>query len=244
MARINNYSIDIARDPAKAIQRICDPILAVLNAQVDATTEELKGNLAAKKQLRQAAIDCKNQVFEEKARQVNLRREREEIAEGFAALREDIEVVQAQAVENAKRKSGLIEQITESTERFRAEAHELREELHRVQEKLVNVHKHKAAVEDQALFLLNDRGSADSKYRQSISEFLALARDLARQADSVQDRVLKLDAELSIDPLYKGDAGREQFEAFYRKDRIDEKEKKAALMKDLAAKQQHILGEL
>lgn len=31
MARINNYSIDMAKNPALAIQRISDPILAELN---------------------------------------------------------------------------------------------------------------------------------------------------------------------------------------------------------------------
>ena len=209
MERINNYSIDVARDPVRAIQRICDPILDVLNAQVDVTTEELKQNLAAKKQLRQEAIDCKNKVFEEKVRQVNLRREREEIAESFAALREDIEVVQAQVVENVKRKSELIGQVEESTQRFKEEAQELREELRRVQEKLVNVHKHKEAIEDQALFLLNDRGDSSKKYHQSISEFLALAHDIARQADKVQDRILKLDSELSVDSLYAVSKGKE-----------------------------------
>jgi len=107
-------------------------------------------------------------------------------------------------LENVKRKNDLIEKIEESTQSFREEAQELREELKRVQEKLVNVHKHKEAVEDQALFLLNDRGptSSNTKYFQSVSEFLSLAKSLEKQSDRVQDRILKLNNELAIDPLY------------------------------------------
>jgi hypothetical protein len=35
MKKINMYSIDIAKDPAKAIQRICDPIYDLLNVKVE-----------------------------------------------------------------------------------------------------------------------------------------------------------------------------------------------------------------
>jgi len=38
-------------------------------------------------------IDAKNLLFEEKVKQINLRRRREEISEEFIVLREDIETV-------------------------------------------------------------------------------------------------------------------------------------------------------
>ena len=35
MEKINNYSIDISKDPARAIQRISDPVLELLNLKVE-----------------------------------------------------------------------------------------------------------------------------------------------------------------------------------------------------------------
>ncbi len=49
MERINNYSIDVARDPAKAIQSISDPILNLLNAKVEVYTENLKETMSSTK---------------------------------------------------------------------------------------------------------------------------------------------------------------------------------------------------
>lgn len=148
MEKINNYSIDIARDPARAIQRISDPILDLLNAKVEDFTDTLKSNMGTKKQAKQELIDLKNFIFEEKVKQINLRREKEEIGIEFGSLREDIEAVQAQAKENVQRKTDLISQIEESTEKFREEAKELREELTAVRERLLDAFKHKEIVED------------------------------------------------------------------------------------------------
>jgi hypothetical protein len=51
---------------------------------------------------------------------------------------------------------------------------QIREELVLAQKKLVQIFQHKERVEDQAEYLMNDRGSAMSqkKYRESIEEFL------------------------------------------------------------------------
>ena len=35
MDKLTRYSIDIARDPASALKKICDPILELLNVKVD-----------------------------------------------------------------------------------------------------------------------------------------------------------------------------------------------------------------
>ncbi len=52
---------------------------------------------------------------------------------------------------------------------------------------------------------MDDRGSlgASQKYKQSIGEFLKLAQDLKSRSDKAQQRVLKLDEELVLDPLYR-----------------------------------------
>ncbi len=49
MARLNNYSIDMANNPAQAIKRISDPILELLNLKVDDFEQQLKDNLQDKK---------------------------------------------------------------------------------------------------------------------------------------------------------------------------------------------------
>lgn len=74
MDHINNYSIDIAKDPAKAIQRISDPILELLNAKVEHFEDSLKENLALRKTYIQQIIDLKNLIFEERVKQIHLRR--------------------------------------------------------------------------------------------------------------------------------------------------------------------------
>ncbi len=49
MQRLNNYSIDIARNPAAAIQKISDPILNLINAKIDEYVKILIENLGVKK---------------------------------------------------------------------------------------------------------------------------------------------------------------------------------------------------
>jgi hypothetical protein len=90
-------------------------------------------------------------------------------------------------LENVKRKSKLAEKIENSTEKFKEEACDLREELSRVKERLIQVFNHKETVEDQAQFLLNDRGKVGSaqKYYASISEFLRLAKGLKQNFDQI-----------------------------------------------------------
>eukprot|EP00347_Sterkiella_histriomuscorum_P013604 403364082 len=247
MDRINNYSIDIARDPASAIQRISDPILDVMNLQIEDYQEDLKTNLAQKKTVQQDLIDIKNSIFEEKVTQINLRRRREEIEEEFRTLREDIEAVQLQMLENVKRKNIVAEKIEQSTEKFQEEAKELRDELTKYQERLIGIFQHKEIVQDQSEFLQNDRGrvGGPEKYKESITEFIQLAKDLKVKFDAIQDRILKLDDELTLDPLYTRGQGKKArvipIQEVYHIGKFEEREKKDTLMKDLEKKQDHIM---
>lgn len=50
MIRINNYSIDISRNPAAAIERISNPILELLNTKIDEYILTLTVNLTNKRQ--------------------------------------------------------------------------------------------------------------------------------------------------------------------------------------------------
>jgi len=49
MMRINNYSIDIARNPAAAIERISNPIVELLNTKIDEYILTLTVNLSNKR---------------------------------------------------------------------------------------------------------------------------------------------------------------------------------------------------
>ena len=60
MEKINNYSIDISKDPARAIQRISDPVLELLNLKVEDYEEQLKENLAQNKKAQQDLIEFRN----------------------------------------------------------------------------------------------------------------------------------------------------------------------------------------
>lgn len=51
ITRITNYSIDMATNPAMAIQKISDPILEVLNLRVEDYESQLQDNLSMKKTL-------------------------------------------------------------------------------------------------------------------------------------------------------------------------------------------------
>ncbi|CDW82160.1 UNKNOWN [Stylonychia lemnae] len=247
MDRIHNYSIDIAKDPAKAIQRISDPILDLLNAKIEGYGEDLKSNLAEKKKATQDLIDAKNFLFEEKVKQINLKRKKEEINEQFIVLREDIEAVQQQMLENIKRKSELADKIKDQTDRFQEEAKELRDDLSQQKQKLVQIYKHKEIVEDQASFLLNDRGRVGSsqKYFDSVTQFIQMAKDLKIKFDDLQDRILKFDDELTIDPIYTKGQGKKAkllpISEFYRIGKFEERDKKDTMMKDLEKKQEYIL---
>ena len=77
-----------------------------------------------------------------------------------------------------------------------------------MRQKLITISSHKNIVEDQALYLLDDRGTSVYKYSTSISEFLKLAKELKVKFEAIQDRILKLDMELNTDPLYTVKVGR------------------------------------
>ena len=49
MKQVQLYSIDIAKDPVKAIQKICDPILDLINVKVEDYEAQLKENMLNKK---------------------------------------------------------------------------------------------------------------------------------------------------------------------------------------------------
>jgi hypothetical protein len=56
-------------------------------------------------------------------------------------------------------------------------------------------------VEDQALFLVDDRGSygAPQKYKKSILEFVELAKSLTENQEKLKQKILKMDEMLSVD---------------------------------------------
>ena len=82
----------------------------------------------------------RSQIFEEKCTQINLRRRKEEIKAEMATLKDSIEQVQKQLMENIKRKQGLAEKIQDTSDRFREEATDLKEELSRIQKRLKDIH--------------------------------------------------------------------------------------------------------
>lgn len=137
MIRINNYSIDIARNPAAAIERISNPILELLNTKIDEYILTLTVNLSNKRQNYLDVQELKNKIFEEKTVQINLRRIREEIVYQFLDLKEDICIIQSQLSENIKRKTKLAEKVQLTTDEFKNEEMDLRAELDRVKKKLV-----------------------------------------------------------------------------------------------------------
>lgn len=72
---------------------------------------------------------------------------------------------------------------------------------------------------------------------------MTLAHALKIRSDTVQSRILKLDDELALEPLYK-DATTglaRDFDSFYKKGRYQEATKKDVIMRDLEAKQEHIM---
>mmetsp|Transcript_37836 Transcript_37836/g.36264 ORF Transcript_37836/g.36264 Transcript_37836/m.36264 type:complete len:89 (+) Transcript_37836:951-1217(+) len=81
MEKLTMYNVDIASDPARAIKLISDPILKLQNIKVEDFEEQLKANMAQKKDLQDDIIVAKNNIFEDQTKQINLEREKEEIKE-------------------------------------------------------------------------------------------------------------------------------------------------------------------
>ena len=102
------------------------------------------------------------------------------------------------------RKSKLAEQIEDSTEKFKNEAREIKDDLAKIQQRLIGTFNNKEMIQDQAEFLIEDRGpiGADKKYFTSIQKFVELAKSLKLDYEKLHNRILNLDNELSIDPLY------------------------------------------
>jgi len=99
-------------------------------------------------------------------------------------------------------------------------------------------------VEDQALFLVDDRGSygAPQKYKKSILEFVELAKSLTENQEKLKQKILKMDEMLSVEQMYK--ATDDKIEKFYKGGRFVEKEKADTMVQDLQMKQDLIMDML
>lgn len=65
------YNINIAKDPSQAIKIISDPILKNMNQYIEDCEADYKSKMGEKKYMRAELIDLKNQIFEEKVKQIN-----------------------------------------------------------------------------------------------------------------------------------------------------------------------------
>jgi len=72
MEEVNMLSVNVAADPAGAIERITDPVLQEQETEVDRYTEILKKNLQEICDLKEKVVEAKNKLFEEKMKRVNL----------------------------------------------------------------------------------------------------------------------------------------------------------------------------
>ena len=168
--------------------------------------------------------------------QINLERRQEEIKQELNTLKEDIEIIQNQLRDQVKRKRKVEVKVKNTTEHFKLEAIDLLGELQRVRSKLLEVSTHKDKVEDQATYMLEDRGKTGSlkKYEKSINEFLDLAKSLRLNYDKLQDNILTLDSHFKIDSFYTDKKGRVKApQQFYRSGRFGEKEKTDTMIKDI-----------
>ena len=119
MERITNYSIDIAKNPSEAIQKISNPILRQMNEDLEEKEEVLKENMAKKKELRSEQVRMKNQIFEEKTKRINYKQKLEENKIKKQYIGEDINLVVDQTQNFADRKNKLVEQVEELTNDFK-----------------------------------------------------------------------------------------------------------------------------
>ena len=78
MKYLENMSINIAQDPAKAISQISDPILQVIDAKTSHHETELKSQQMDKLRKQKRIIELRQQLLDERFMQINTRREIED----------------------------------------------------------------------------------------------------------------------------------------------------------------------
>jgi len=154
--------------------------------------------------------------------------------------------LQGQAEDNKKRKEELGAKIQEKTQQFVDNAATLREELASHKEKLGGLFDNKKKLEEDAEFYFDERGPVGSqkKYQKWIEEDLKIAEDLGKEFDQMHDKMRNFGRELDIARVFgKGKGGQDQVKEIKEQTKVgklEEKDLKEALMKDLDEKQKEI----
>lgn len=79
MEKIQIYTINIGKNPSAAIKQITDPILKKMNNEIEDHEADLKEVMKKKHDITYQEVNLKNQIFESKAKRINLMRRKEEI---------------------------------------------------------------------------------------------------------------------------------------------------------------------
>ena len=99
MQKLETMSINVAADPAKAIQQIADPILKLIEAKTDHQEKVLQDMQMERLRKQKRILELKEQIFNEKFEHINLRRTIEEQEVEKINVQEDKVFVQKQLKE-------------------------------------------------------------------------------------------------------------------------------------------------
>lgn len=122
-------SINVAADPAKAIQQIADPILKLIETKTDHQEKVLQDMQMERLRKQKRILELKEQIFNEKFEHINLRRTIEEQEVEKVNVQEDTVFVQKQLQEQTERKRLLRDELTSKTKLFSSQHARIKEEL-------------------------------------------------------------------------------------------------------------------
>lgn len=118
MAHLESMTINIAKDPAKAIMQISDPILQLIDAKTSHQESDLKSIQGERLRKQRRIEELRQQVHDQKFKQITLRRDTEEMETNHENFLEDTNFMFRQLEEQTDRKEQLQAQLEIVTQRF------------------------------------------------------------------------------------------------------------------------------
>ena len=245
MQKLETMSINVAADPAKAIQQIADPILKLIETKTDHQEKVLQDMQMERLRKQKRILELKEQIFNEKFEHINLRRTIEEQEVEKVNVQEDTVFVQKQLQEQTERKRLLRDELTSKTKLFSSQHARIKEELDQTNGEIAAFFRGKEEAQSGAEELAGQRGGSLSskKYYKYVTDHLEQIRECFEKLNSTRNKLENIRGTFAL----KSEEA--LFENGYRigaqsRVAVQDRDKRNALIADLNAKDSFLIEQL
>lgn len=198
MLELDKNTINIARNPSKAIQKVSQPILDKLNDDLEDNLQpHLEQNMLKKSDLESQLGSTHSEILDESIKQIHLRQqlvEQKQLAEDMIQdtkdLRQRIEVMQ-------QRRGKLLGIVEEQTDYWVEKAAELKKQVDEAVDWYLKNKELRDRFRSETEMLTRDRDLTSYRYEASISDLIDRTRVLQSKWNEIYDFLWNFDRHMA-----------------------------------------------